>query len=111
MYMIVYDLTIELYNINRIRVDLSSRPFNMARKFCFLDLIRKWVAGILCATLSVVALVTTFIYRNWQYEQEIAGLLWMIDRHDLTQCQDTALSAVSKVSTSKYSIDHLEYLS
>ncbi|XP_022700684.1 receptor-type guanylate cyclase Gyc76C-like isoform X2 [Varroa jacobsoni] len=62
------------------------------------NLIRKWVAGAFCAILSVVALVTTFIYRNWQYEQEIAGLLWMIDRRDLTPCQNTAISAVSKMS-------------
>lgn len=44
---------------------------------------RQIVASILGVLLVVVSVCTTVVYRNWKYEQEIAGLLWMIDRQDL----------------------------
>ncbi|EEC03239.1 atrial natriuretic peptide receptor, putative, partial [Ixodes scapularis] len=42
---------------------------------------RQIVASILGVLLVVVSVCTTVV--NWKYEQEIAGLLWMIDRRDL----------------------------
>ena len=37
------------------------------------------IAGVLMGLLVTVAIVTAVTYRNWKYEQEIAGLLWKID--------------------------------
>lgn len=44
---------------------------------------RKIVAGTLAVLLLIVSVVTILVYGNWKYEQEIAGLLWMIHREEL----------------------------
>ncbi|XP_076326547.1 receptor-type guanylate cyclase Gyc76C-like isoform X2 [Tachypleus tridentatus] len=47
------------------------------------EMTRKLVAAILAVLLAVVIVVTSITYRNWVYEQQIAGLLWKIDARDL----------------------------
>ncbi|XP_064478451.1 receptor-type guanylate cyclase Gyc76C-like isoform X2 [Ornithodoros turicata] len=44
---------------------------------------RKIAAGVLAFLLLLVSVCTTVVYRNWKYEQEIDGLLWMIDKSEL----------------------------
>ena len=44
---------------------------------------KKVIAGILIGLFTTVAIITAVTYRNWKYEQEIAGLLWKIDLNDL----------------------------
>ena len=58
---------------------------------------RKWTAGILVFCLFALSVGVTVIYRYWEYEQEIAGLLWRIDKAELTTYGGGAISAVSKV--------------
>ena len=41
------------------------------------------IAGVLIGLLVTVTIVTAVTYRNWKYEQEIAGLLWKINLSDL----------------------------
>ncbi|XP_071105845.1 receptor-type guanylate cyclase Gyc76C-like [Haliotis cracherodii] len=41
------------------------------------------VFGVLGGMMFVVIIILLVIYRNWRYEQEIAGLLWKIDINDL----------------------------
>ncbi|GBP92017.1 Receptor-type guanylate cyclase Gyc76C [Eumeta japonica] len=41
------------------------------------------VAGTLAVTLFCVLVVTVSIYRKWKIEQEIEGLLWKIDPHEI----------------------------
>ena len=41
------------------------------------------IAGVLMGLLVTVTIITAVTYRNWKYEQEIAGLLWKIDLNDL----------------------------
>lgn len=40
-------------------------------------------AGALAITLFCAGVITMSIYRKWKIEQEIEGLLWKIDRHDI----------------------------
>ncbi|XP_022257054.1 receptor-type guanylate cyclase Gyc76C-like, partial [Limulus polyphemus] len=47
------------------------------------EMTRKIVAAVLAVLLAVVIVVTRITYRNWVYEQQIAGLLWKIDPRDL----------------------------
>lgn len=42
------------------------------------------VAGTLAVTLFCALVVTVSIYRKWKIEQEIEGLLWKIDPHDIS---------------------------
>ncbi|XP_067672453.1 receptor-type guanylate cyclase Gyc76C-like isoform X2 [Haliotis asinina] len=54
------------------------------------------VFGVLGGILFIVIIILLIIYRNWRYEQEIAGLLWKIDiselktGHNLHQSVDRA---------------------
>ncbi|CAG2169153.1 unnamed protein product, partial [Oppiella nova] len=51
-----------------------------------LDLVdnrREVIAGVLMGILVTVAIITAVTYRNWKYEQEIAGLLWKINLNEL----------------------------
>ncbi|XP_077490503.1 receptor-type guanylate cyclase Gyc76C-like isoform X2 [Amblyomma americanum] len=48
-----------------------------------LDNRREILASVLGVLLILVSVFATVVYRNWKYEQEIAGLLWMIDKRDL----------------------------
>lgn len=41
------------------------------------------VAGTLAVTLFCALVVTISIYRKWKIEQEIEGLLWKIDPHEI----------------------------
>ncbi|KAH7942793.1 hypothetical protein HPB52_001575 [Rhipicephalus sanguineus] len=44
---------------------------------------REILASVLGVLLILVSVFATIVYRNWKYEQEIAGLLWMIDKREL----------------------------
>ncbi|XP_076366164.1 receptor-type guanylate cyclase Gyc76C-like isoform X2 [Tachypleus tridentatus] len=44
---------------------------------------RKISAGVMGSLLLVVIIISTIVYRNWVYEQKIAGLLWKLDIKDL----------------------------
>ncbi|XP_053208888.1 receptor-type guanylate cyclase Gyc76C-like isoform X2 [Panonychus citri] len=44
---------------------------------------REIIAGILAGLFITTFLITTITYRNWKYEQEIAGLLWKIQLREL----------------------------
>ncbi|KAL3194770.1 hypothetical protein MRX96_054057, partial [Rhipicephalus microplus] len=44
---------------------------------------REILASVLGVLLVLVSVFATVVYRNWKYEQEIAGLLWMIDKREL----------------------------
>ncbi|XP_070379941.1 receptor-type guanylate cyclase Gyc76C-like [Dermacentor albipictus] len=48
-----------------------------------LDNRREIMASVLGVLLILVSVFATVVYRNWKYEQEIAGLLWMIDKREL----------------------------
>lgn len=49
----------------------------------------------MAAAALIVALI---VYRNWKYEQELAGLIWKIDLKDLTfGGQNGNLAAGSRV--------------
>lgn len=41
------------------------------------------VAGTLAVTLFCALVVTISIYRKWKIEQEIEGLLWKVDSHEI----------------------------
>ncbi|CAG2104529.1 unnamed protein product [Medioppia subpectinata] len=41
------------------------------------------IAGVLLGILVTVCIITAVTYRNWKYEQEIAGLLWKINLNEL----------------------------
>jgi guanylate cyclase len=53
------------------------------------------VLGGLFVTISIIAAVT---YRNWKYEQEIAGLLWKINLRDIQFYEGSLPMSVSKIS-------------
>jgi len=46
-------------------------------------------AGVLTGFFMTCSLVAAVLYRNWKYEQEIAGLLWRISIRDLCLPQHT----------------------
>ncbi|XP_052770331.1 receptor-type guanylate cyclase Gyc76C-like [Mya arenaria] len=62
------------------------------------------VIGGIALVLIIIALV---IYRNWRYEQEIAGLLWKIPREDLktSESSDRRDSFGSRMTLSQLSMD------
>ncbi|ESO83957.1 hypothetical protein LOTGIDRAFT_108278 [Lottia gigantea] len=41
------------------------------------------VGGVLGGLVFTIIVILLIIYRNWRYEQEIAGLLWKISRSDI----------------------------
>ncbi|KAI1290380.1 Guanylate cyclase 32E [Halotydeus destructor] len=67
------------------------------------------VVGGLFVTLSIISAVT---YRNWKYEQEIAGLLWNIQKKDIQfysggmQLAPSRISLASNVSGDFYTPRH-----
>lgn len=64
------------------------------------------IAGVLVGLLVTVAIVTAVTYRNWKYEQEIAGLLWKINLIDLEFNPGSNPLGLSQLSvTSQASID------
>ncbi|XP_065155987.1 receptor-type guanylate cyclase Gyc76C-like isoform X3 [Atheta coriaria] len=57
------------------------------------------VAGTLAIVLFCACVITMSIYRKWKIEQEIEGLLWKIDKSDLTSYFDRdMLTSPSKMS-------------
>ena len=46
---------------------------------------REIIAGILAGFFVTSCLFAALIYRSWKYEQEIDGLLWKINLHELTK--------------------------
>lgn len=44
---------------------------------------REIIASILLGLFIAITIITAITYRNWKYEQEIAGLLWKIQARDL----------------------------
>ncbi|XP_067128746.1 receptor-type guanylate cyclase Gyc76C-like [Centruroides vittatus] len=67
---------------------------------------REIIAGVLGSILISVCLVTAITYRNWKYEQEIAGLLWRITFDDMhRQTSNGLLSSNSRSSLSQMSVE------
>ncbi|KAL0893796.1 hypothetical protein ABMA27_013928 [Loxostege sticticalis] len=63
------------------------------------------VAGTLAVTLFCALVVTISIYRKWKIEQEIEGLLWKVDSHEIAGylgsgliCSPSKLSLASGIS-------------
>ncbi|XP_042220127.1 receptor-type guanylate cyclase Gyc76C-like isoform X2 [Homarus americanus] len=44
---------------------------------------QKYIAGAMGGLLILFTFISTILYRNWKYEQEIDGLQWRIDCNDL----------------------------
>jgi guanylate cyclase len=44
---------------------------------------REILTGILTGLFMTMSLIAAVVYRNWKYEQEIAGLLWRVSMKDL----------------------------
>lgn len=42
------------------------------------------VGGVVGGILGLIMLFGIFVYRDWRYEQEIAGLVWKIDLEDIS---------------------------
>lgn len=56
-------------------------------------------AGALAVTLFCTSVIIMSIYRKWKIEQEIEGLLWMIDIHEIHgYFGNDIVSSPSKVS-------------
>ncbi|XP_023221345.1 receptor-type guanylate cyclase Gyc76C-like [Centruroides sculpturatus] len=67
---------------------------------------REIIAGVLGSILLSVCLITAITYRNWKYEQEIAGLLWRITFDDMhRQTSNGLLSSNSRSSLSQMSVE------
>lgn len=54
------------------------------------------MAGVLALVLFCSIVIILSIYRKWKIEQEIEGLLWKIEPHELRDYQDL-FSSPSKV--------------
>ena len=64
------------------------------------------IAGVLIGLLITVAIITAVTYRNWKYEQEIAGLLWKININELQENPGAHPMGASQMSiASQASID------
>ncbi|KAH3862698.1 receptor-type guanylate cyclase Gyc76C-like [Dreissena polymorpha] len=68
------------------------------------------IGGVLGGLALVSFIVVLVIYRNWRYEQEIAGLLWKIHREDLKMSEsmtnsDRRDSIGSRITLSQLSMD------
>uniref|UniRef100_T1KEQ4 Guanylate cyclase n=2 Tax=Tetranychus urticae TaxID=32264 RepID=T1KEQ4_TETUR len=61
---------------------------------------REIIAGILAGLFITTFLITAVTYRNWKYEQEIAGLLWKIQLRELNLYYNES----SPLSTSRASL-------
>ncbi|XP_054158024.1 receptor-type guanylate cyclase Gyc76C-like isoform X2 [Oppia nitens] len=71
---------------------------------------REIIAGVLIGLLVTVIIVTGVTYRNWKYEQEIAGLLWKINVNELmTDSYDHLLAASQMSIASQASVDSRFY--
>ena len=55
---------------------------------------REILAGILTGFFMTCSLIAAVVYRNWKYEQEIAGLLWRISMKDLIVSDASSKGAV-----------------
>ncbi|GFN79875.1 guanylate cyclase [Plakobranchus ocellatus] len=53
--------------------------------------LREIVGGVFGGILLIACVTSLLIYRNWRYEQEIAGLLWKIDVSAI-HCNDVGTS-------------------
>ncbi|XP_028968561.1 receptor-type guanylate cyclase Gyc76C-like [Galendromus occidentalis] len=62
------------------------------------EFIRKITAGILLAVFAALSSGISLLYRYWEYEQEISGLLWKLDRSELNPYKGGNISAFSKLS-------------
>lgn len=81
-----FELTIDSRLLwNNGQAPLEEPPCGYDGSFCNSPLgnRREIMAGVLGVLLVLVSVFATVVYRNWKYEQEIAGLLWMIDRREL----------------------------
>ena len=56
------------------------------------------IAGILIGMFVTVTIIASVTYRNWKYEQEIAGLLWKINLNDLQFYSGSLPMSSSKMS-------------
>ncbi|KAG1704428.1 Receptor-type guanylate cyclase Gyc76C [Nymphon striatum] len=65
------------------------------------------VAGVLGSILFMVTLSAIIVYKNWKYEQEIAGLSWKIDIKEIKPVQRGGFSS----SVSRVSIEFLSLVS
>lgn len=67
------------------------------------------LGGVIGGIALVACIVVLVIYRNWRYEQEIAGLLWRINREDLktsdSTVNDRRESFGSRITLSQLSMD------
>lgn len=60
------------------------------------------VAGSLAILLFCVGVVTISIYRKWKIEQEIEGLLWKIDKHDIKEYHEKGGNIVTSPSRVRF---------
>lgn len=59
---------------------------------------REIIAGILMGLFITASIIASITYRNWKYEQEIAGLLWKIHLRDIQFYKGVLPMSSSKMS-------------
>lgn len=70
------------------------------------DNTREILVGILAGMFVTTSIIAVIAYRNWKYEQEIAGLLWKIPLGELKLCDERVPLSLSKMSlASGYSFE------
>uniref|UniRef100_T1ISY6 Guanylate cyclase n=1 Tax=Strigamia maritima TaxID=126957 RepID=T1ISY6_STRMM len=73
--------------------------FDGSRCIRGIDNKRKLVAVVLGSFLVIITIIAIILYKNWKYEQEIAGLLWKIDIKDLIfKSKPGVVTTTSKLS-------------
>ncbi|XP_050739311.1 receptor-type guanylate cyclase Gyc76C-like isoform X4 [Eriocheir sinensis] len=72
---------------------------------------QKQIAWVLGSILILCLFISTILYRNWKYEQEIVGLQWRINQMDLTMSNNhvSAGSRQSLVSAVSFDLHGLWY--
>nr|ABC94531.1 receptor guanylyl cyclase II +9 isoform [Gecarcinus lateralis] len=75
------------------------------------QLYQKQIAWVLGSILVLCLFISTILYRNWKYEQEIVGLQWRINQMDLTMSNNhvSAGSRQSLVSAVSFDLHGLWY--
>ncbi|XP_055877061.1 receptor-type guanylate cyclase Gyc76C-like isoform X2 [Biomphalaria glabrata] len=70
---------------------IAEPPCGYRRMRCLQEksYLKEIVSGVFGGVALIVGLILILVYRNWRYEQEIAGLLWKIDMSAI-QCSDAS---------------------
>ncbi|XP_045131780.1 receptor-type guanylate cyclase Gyc76C-like isoform X2 [Portunus trituberculatus] len=66
---------------------------------------QKQIAWVLGSILVLCLFISTILYRNWKYEQEIVGLQWRINQNDLIMSTNHVAAGSRQSLVSAYSFD------